>query len=108
MSEDRKGIARAIRPPEWDGSPAAMRDELATLLRRTMADEGSSMDTGTGPDSADLWVSVGGVEFFVTIKRSRSQERRDAGLPESPCKSEDPDDMCPLCKCWKMTRAVSS
>lgn len=47
---------------------AAVRDEIRQLLKSTIADHGSSMDTGGGLGQADLWVQVGGVEYFITVK----------------------------------------
>lgn len=79
MSEQRKQAARAAAPSYWDMTAATFRDELAGLLRNTVADEGAPIDTGGGDGEADMWVTCGGVEFFVTIRRSNKQKLIDRG-----------------------------
>lgn len=54
----------------------SVRDEIHSLLQ-SIKDEGSKIDTGFGMDSADLWVTVGGVEFYIQIKRSNFQKCQD-------------------------------
>lgn len=44
-----------------------VRDLIADLLR-SQADHGSAMDTGGGLGSADLWVWIGGREFYVSVQ----------------------------------------
>lgn len=75
--EERARIAREIAPKHWDMGPAAFRDELRALLRTTLADQGTSIDTGGGDGMADLWVTCGGVEFFITIRKSNGQIARE-------------------------------
>ena len=48
-----------------------LRDEIRDYLRKAVADEGSSMDTGGGMGSADLWVVIDGREYFISIKGPR-------------------------------------
>jgi hypothetical protein len=75
--DERRRIARGVAPAHWDLTPATFRDELRQVLRATLADEGTGMDTGGGDGQADLWVTCGGVEFFITVKRSGAQLARD-------------------------------
>jgi len=49
---------------------------LATCNRieaalRSVADEGTHIDTGGGIGSRDLWVKIGGVEFLVQVSVSK-------------------------------------
>lgn len=75
--ESRKDAARSIAPNGWDMGPATFRDELRELLRGTIADTGTHLDSGGGDGQADLWVTCGGVEFFITVQRSGAQLARD-------------------------------
>lgn len=56
---------------------ASLRDELIELLS-TVRDEGTSCDTGGGMGQADLWVKVQGVEYFITVKKSNSQIKKES------------------------------
>jgi hypothetical protein len=47
---------------------ADIRDELKGLIENNLSDHGASMDTGVGLGAADLWFTVGGVEYVLTIK----------------------------------------
>lgn len=47
---------------------ASLRDEIRELLS-TVRDHGTSADTGGGMGSADLWVTVQGVEYYINVKR---------------------------------------
>ena len=69
--------AMAVRPAAWDSGPIDLAHKLRDLLK-PVTDEGTSIDSGAGAGSADLWVTVGGVEYFLTIRRSNNQLRRDA------------------------------
>ena len=76
---NRRSIAHNIGSAlGWDTRTWLFRDELATLLRGTLADVGTSMDTGGGPGKADLWVTSGGVEYFVTVTLSNAQVQKEA------------------------------
>jgi hypothetical protein len=52
------------------GRLLAVRNEIAGVLRGTIADAGKGMDSGSGMGSADLWVWIGGVEYALTIQPS--------------------------------------
>jgi hypothetical protein len=47
-------------------------------LHQTLADmSGSTVDRGIGVASADFWVTIDGVEYFVTVRRSNNQIAKD-------------------------------
>ena len=53
----------------------SLSNELENFLR-TVKDEGTGIDAGTDFRSRDLWVTVGGVEWRINIRRNK--EQRDA------------------------------
>ena len=62
--------------------------EIKEFLR-TIADEGTGIDTGTFAREADIDVTIGGVEYYITVRPSNVQllkegvPREELGLP--PC-----------------------
>ena len=57
----------------------AFRDELVSLLNN-LRDEGTGIDTGSGYGVGDIWVTVGGTEFFIQVQRSRYQAFKDRAV----------------------------
>lgn len=55
---------------DYPADAAQVRDLIREMLK-SQVDHGSSMDTGGGLGSADLWVSFGGVEYYVCVKPTR-------------------------------------
>lgn len=51
---------------DYPEEAASVRDLLRTLLMPEV-DAGSSMDGGGGNGSADLWVKLGGREYFISV-----------------------------------------
>lgn len=51
--------------------------EIQSLLH-SIKDEGTEIDTGSGMGSADLWITSGGVEFFISVRLSNRQISKDA------------------------------
>ena len=49
-----------------------MAHELVALLE-PIKDHGTEIDTGGGMGEADLWVKIGGVEWFITVRKSNNQ-----------------------------------
>jgi hypothetical protein len=45
--------------------------DLIREMLRSQVDHGTSMDTGGGFGSADLWLTVDGVEYYVSVKPNR-------------------------------------
>jgi hypothetical protein len=54
-------------PSNWDQRPITVAHEIREFLK-TICDEGKGIDSGTGENSADLWVWIGGKEFYINIK----------------------------------------
>jgi hypothetical protein len=48
-----------------------IRDEISNFLKSAVADQGKSMDTGGGAGGADLWFTVGGKEYTLTVRPCR-------------------------------------
>jgi len=60
--------------------------EIAGLLRallKSLIDDGTGMDSGGGADAADLWFTVCGVEYFLTVRRSNAQLLKDAQVSQN-------------------------
>lgn len=62
---------------DYPRDAASLRDEISELLN-SVRDHGISSDTGGGMGQADLWVTVQGVEYFITIRKSNNQLRRES------------------------------
>lgn len=48
--------------------------DMARRFFDGIKDDGSNIDTGGGFESRDIWVTVGGVEYIVNIKRSNKNK----------------------------------
>jgi hypothetical protein len=74
MSENARirALLDAI-PAGWDLRPITLVQEIRTLIK-PLTDEGSSMDTGTANGEADMWFTVGGAEFLMTIKSPKAPD----------------------------------
>lgn len=68
-SDKQHNIVANLLPPEWDRKPFALATELRDFLS-TVKDEGTQIDSGSGDGVADLWVTVGGIEYYISIKPS--------------------------------------
>lgn len=55
---------------DYPEGAAQVRDLIGQMLK-SQVDQGSSMDTGGGFGAADLWVSFGGTEYYVSVKISK-------------------------------------
>lgn len=75
---ERKRMMHSAIPADWDDKPMSLAHEIADLLK-PVRDAGTSADSGGGNGMADLWVTVGGIEFFISIRRSNRQLAIDAG-----------------------------
>jgi hypothetical protein len=56
---------------------ASLASEIMAFLE-TVKDQGTEIDTGSGMDESDLWVKVGGVEWFINVKKSNAQKAKEA------------------------------
>jgi len=70
--DKRHHISAGLRPIEWDTRPASLASEIRGFLK-TVRDEGTPIDSGGGDRYADLWVTVQGVEYHITVSKSRKQ-----------------------------------
>jgi hypothetical protein len=52
---------------------------LADFLKASVADADTAVDTGCGFGQFDLWVKVGGEEFFVTVKKTCKADAAELG-----------------------------
>ena len=76
MTDETKRRLHDILPPDWDNGPISLVHEMCQLLK-PIADQGTSMDTGTMDGEADMIISVGGVEYFIIVRRSNAQLAKD-------------------------------
>lgn len=67
-------IRKSLRYPE---DCASIRDEIRELTT-CIRDHGTSSDGGGGMGKADLWLTVDGIEYFITVTRSLRQQQLDA------------------------------
>jgi hypothetical protein len=58
-------------PPDWDSGPMVLSTEIRNFLK-SIADEGTDIDSGGGDGIADLHPIVGGVEYHVQITTTRT------------------------------------
>jgi hypothetical protein len=79
-AEDRKeserGVVNIGVSQGFDMRPYSLVLEMKRLLA-PIADQGSSMDSGTLDGLADMYLTVGGVEFFISVAPSKSQAAKD-------------------------------
>lgn len=95
-------IQSRIHDDDWDASPYSVALEIKRLLS-SVKDSTTNIDSGTGllwpfgapapiegHSSADLWVMIGGKEFYVEIRKSNNQLLKEGvtfeqlGLPPEP------------------------
>lgn len=85
MSEDEKDrekhVFEVASNAGFDMRPYSVVTELKRVLA-SLADHGTSMDSGTGSRSADLWLTIGGVEYFLTVRPSNNQLIKEGVRPE--------------------------
>lgn len=73
------GVA-SILPDGWDRRPFSLATEIRAFLK-SIADANTSIDSGGGDGTGDLWVTVQGVEYYVTVAKSKKQMIRESALP---------------------------
>lgn len=66
-----------VAPAEWDRSAGGLAAELARLLG-SVKDAGTNIDTAMGDGIGDFWVTVGSVEYFISIRRSNQQIAKES------------------------------
>ena len=67
-------------PPDWDKSALVLAQEISAMLKN-IVDEGTAIDSGGGDGSADLWATVDGKEYFINVRKSNGQLKKE-GVPE--------------------------
>jgi hypothetical protein len=74
-----------IIPSEWDRKPLSIAHEIRTFLD-SVKDQGTEIDSGTDGVCGDLWVTIQGIEYLVTVKKSQGQLAREGKLssPSGP------------------------
>lgn len=75
-SEKRHAQVVEMLPAEWDQRPMSLAGEVRRFLA-SIKDTGTSIDSGSGDGCADLWVTVDGVEYFISMRRSNRQLARE-------------------------------
>lgn len=68
-SDKRHATVADLLPIDWDRKPFILASEIRGFLD-DIKDEGTNIDSGSGDGCADLWVTVDGVEHYISIKRS--------------------------------------
>lgn len=81
----RLGYPTVERTAEIDLT--VLREKLREFLA-TLKDGATSIDSGGGLGSVDLWVTFGGVEYFVAVSRSKGQQQRDQETVTAQSKTE--------------------
>lgn len=76
-AEARMSKVMNVAPAEWDRSAGGLAAELARLLG-SVKDAGTHIDTGMGDGVGDIWVTVGSIEYFISIRRSNKQLAKDS------------------------------
>lgn len=66
MSDDRARTIHDLIPPDWDQGPLSLAHELRQMLAG-IVDAGTGIDSGGGDGTADLFPTVGGVEYHIAI-----------------------------------------
>lgn len=79
-SDKRHALVASMLPAGWDQKPFGLAGEIRTFLG-SVKDEGTEIDSGSGDGTADLWVTVQGVEYFISIRKSNNQLVREGKLP---------------------------
>jgi hypothetical protein len=69
---DRARVMMDTLPPDWDMAPILLAHEIRTFLQ-SIKDQDTQIDSGTDGASGDLWVTIQGVEWFISIRRSNNQ-----------------------------------
>lgn len=80
QSDKRHVEFLGMLPADWDQRPAGLASEIRSFLD-SLKDEGTAIDSGGGDGSADLWVTVQGVEYFINVRKSNNQLVREGKLP---------------------------
>lgn len=81
-SDMRHHTVAHILPADWDSAPFTMAGEIRDLLKPKI-DHGTCIDSGCGNGCADLWFTIGGIEFYLALSRSKRQIGIDSKVAKS-------------------------
>lgn len=56
----------------WDTAHFDVSNVIRALLK-SIIDQGTAIDSGGGPESSDLWFTIGGVEYYLNVRRSNKE-----------------------------------
>ena len=62
----------------YDTRPLSIAMEVRQAIS-SIKDESTEVEFGSSPNSADLWVTIGGVEYLLTIRLSNKQVVAEGG-----------------------------
>jgi len=79
MSDPHREMMNLI-PSQWDKKPLILASEMKRWLEN-VKDADTHVDSGGMDGEADLWVVVGGVEYYINIKKSLHQIKKENQLP---------------------------
>lgn len=79
-SDKRHAVVAGMLPTDWDRKPFGLAGEIRAFLG-SVKDEGTEIDSASGDGCADLWVTVQGVEYFISVRKSNKQLVREGKLP---------------------------
>lgn len=76
QSDNRHDYAAQFMPAEWDGRAFGLAGEIRGFLA-SIKDQGTAIDSGGGDGTGDLWVTIDGVEYFISVRKSNKQLHRE-------------------------------
>jgi len=65
--DKRHKESMSIQPADWDNNARVFMSEVRDLLK-PLADEGTEIDSGGGDKNADLWITSGGRNYYISIE----------------------------------------
>jgi hypothetical protein len=65
-----------VIPPEWDRKPLSLAHEIMGFLEN-VKDQGTNIDSGTNGEAGDLWVTIQGIEYYISIQKSGLQKAKE-------------------------------
>lgn len=71
-------------PREWDKAPVSIALEIRGFLE-AVKDADTHIDTGTNGETGDLWITIQGVEYLISVRKSARQlklETEDGRKPQ--------------------------
>ena len=68
-------------PPDWNGMPYSVVSEMKHMLA-SMADHDTGIDSSTMNGQAHLWVTIGGVEYFIVVEKSSGRSKNNPLVPQ--------------------------